>query len=203
MAMDQTDNIRSMRVIAHADHGKSMSMDSVFCKAGIILAKAAGEARFIDTRADEQECGVATKSAGVSLYIEHDEDDSKDYTPHLVDSPGHVDFLAEATAALRIIDGAMTVVDVIEDGGESMGGALCQFLADLMSPHVLVYKADWGTFELHVEVEDIYGRFRKAIEEVSVIIAAYNDMLVGNVQVNLEKGTVVFGNGLRGWVFNV
>ena len=63
--MDKTDNIRSMSVIAHVDHGKSTLTDSLICKAGIISAKAAGDARFTDTRADEQERGVTIKSTGV------------------------------------------------------------------------------------------------------------------------------------------
>ena len=62
--MDKTDNIRSMSVIAHVDHGKSTLTDSLICKAGIISAKAAGDARFTDTRADEQERGVTIKSTG-------------------------------------------------------------------------------------------------------------------------------------------
>jgi len=53
--VDKTDNIRSMSVIAHVDHGKSTLTDSLICKAGIISAKQAGDARFTDTRADEQE----------------------------------------------------------------------------------------------------------------------------------------------------
>merc|ERR1719313_2201234 len=92
-----------MSVIAHVDHGKSTLTDSLICKAGIISAKAAGDARFTDTRADEQERGVTIKSTGVSLYFEHDSEDGKGNTPHLInliDSPGHVDFSSEVTAAL-------------------------------------------------------------------------------------------------------
>ena len=65
--MDKTDNIRSMSVIAHVDHGKSTLTDSLICKAGIISAKQAGDTCFTDTRADEQERGVTIKSTGVSL----------------------------------------------------------------------------------------------------------------------------------------
>merc|ERR1712127_737048 len=48
-----------------------------------------------------------------------------------------------------------------------------------------------------------YSRFRQAIENVNVIIATYNDVLMGDVQVGPEKGTVAFGSGLHGWGFNV
>merc|ERR1712127_601556 len=48
-----------------------------------------------------------------------------------------------------------------------------------------------------------YSRFRKAIEDVNVIVATYNDELMGDQQVAPEKGTVAFGSGLHGWGFNV
>ena len=70
--MDFTDNIRNMSVIAHVDHGKSTLTDSLVSKAGIIAASRAGDARFTDTRADEQERAITIKSTGVSMYFEYD-----------------------------------------------------------------------------------------------------------------------------------
>jgi elongation factor 2 len=203
--MDQTDNIRSMSVIAHVDHGKSTLTDSLICKAGIISAKQAGDARFTDTRADEQERGVTIKSTGVSLYFEHDEDDGKGSKPHLInliDSPGHVDFSSDVTAALRITDGALVVVDCIEGCAVQTETVLRQALAERVKPTLFVNKVDRSILELQMEPEDMYMRFRKAIEDVNVIIATYNDELMGDVQVMPEKGTVAFGSGLHGWGFN-
>jgi len=204
--MDKTDNIRSMSVIAHVDHGKSTLTDSLICKAGIISAKQAGDARFTDTRADEQERGVTIKSTGVSLYFEYDDDDGKGAQPHLInliDSPGHVDFSSEVTAALRITDGAMVVVDCIEGCAVQTETVLRQSLAERVRPCLFVNKVDRCILELQMEPEDMYGRFRRAIEDVNVIIATYNDVLMGDVQVTPEKGTVAFGSGLHGWGFNV
>merc|ERR1712186_62229 len=204
--MDKTDNIRSMSVIAHVDHGKSTLTDSLICKAGIISSKQAGDARFTDTRADEQERGVTIKSTGVSLYFEHDEEDGKGAKPHLInliDSPGHVDFSSEVTAALRITDGAMVVVDCIEGCAVQTETVLRQSLAERVKPCLFVNKVDRCILELQMEPEDMYGRFRKAIEDVNVIVATYMDQLMGDVQVLPEKGTVAFGSGLHGWGFNI
>jgi elongation factor 2 len=204
--MDKTDNIRSMSVIAHVDHGKSTLTDSLICKAGIISAKAAGDARFTDTRADEQERGVTIKSTGVSLYFEYDSEDGQGSKPHLInliDSPGHVDFSSEVTAALRITDGAMVVVDCIEGCAVQTETVLRQALAERVKPCLFVNKVDRAILELQMEPEDMYMRFRKAIEDVNVIIATYNDALMGDVQVDPAKGTVAFGSGLHGWGFNV
>jgi elongation factor 2 len=204
--MDQTENIRSMSVIAHVDHGKSTLTDSLICKAGIISAKACGDARFTDTRADEQERGVTIKSTGVSLYFEHDEDDGKGATAHLInliDSPGHVDFSSEVTAALRITDGAMVVVDCIEGCAVQTETVLRQALQERVKPCLFMNKVDRCILELQMDPEDMYSRFRSAIENVNVIIATYNDALMGDVQVGPEKGTVAFGSGLHGWGFTV
>merc|ERR1712117_584175 len=78
-----------------------------------------------------------------------------------------------------------------------------QSLAERVKPCLFVNKVDRCILELQMEPEDMYGRFRKAIEDVNVIIATYNDELMGDQQVAPEKGTVAFGSGLHGWGFNV
>eukprot|EP00434_Breviolum_minutum_P026466 symbB.v1.2.023400.t1/scaffold2137.1/size89176/3 len=54
-----------------------------------------------------------------------------------------------------------------------------------------------------MDAEDMYLRFRNAIENVNVIIATYNDTLMGDLQVRPELGNVAFGSGLQGWGFGI
>ena len=204
--MDEPDLIRNMSVIAHVDHGKTTLTDSLVCKAGIISAKAAGDARFTDTRADEQERGVTIKSTGVSLYFEYDKEDGKGCVGHLInliDSPGHVDFSSEVTAALRVTDGALVVVDCIEGCAVQTETVLRQALQERVKPVLFMNKVDRCINELQMEPEDMYVRFRKTVEDVNVIITTYNDSLMGDAQVAPDEGTVAFGSGLHGWAFNV
>merc|ERR1712137_214261 len=203
---DKTANIRSMSVIAHVDHGKSTLTDSLICKAGIISAKQAGDARFTDTRADEQERGVTIKSTGVSLYFELDEEDGKGVKPHLInliDSPGHVDFSSEVTAALRVTDGALVVVDTIDGVCVQTETVLRQAISERVCPVLLVNKVDRALLELQLPAEELYQAFCRAIESVNVIVAMYNDEALGDVQVDPAKGTVAFGSGLHQWAFTL
>ncbi|CDW85404.1 elongation factor 2 [Stylonychia lemnae] len=197
--------IRNMSVIAHVDHGKSTLTDSLIAKAGIISEAKAGEARFTDTRADEQERGITIKSTGVSLYYESDiNGDKRPYLINLIDSPGHVDFSSEVTAALRVTDGALVVVDYVEGVCVQTETVLRQALGEKIKPVLFVNKIDRGILELQVEGETMYQNFQRVIENANVIISTYeaDDMGEGQ-QVDPCKGTVAFGSALFGWAFTL
>jgi elongation factor 2 len=204
--MGEADNIRCLSVIAHVDHGKSTLTDTLICKAGIISAKAAGDARFTDTRKDEQERGVTIKSTGVSLFFDWDKEDGKGKVGHLInliDSPGHVDFSSEVTAALRVTDGALVVVDCIEGCAVQTETVLRQALQERVKPVLMVNKVDRGILELQMDGEDMYNQFRKVIENVNVIVSMYSDELLGEIQLDPSEGTVAFGSGLHQWAFTI
>jgi len=198
-------SIRNMSVIAHVDHGKSTLTDSLIAKAGIISEAKAGEARFMDTRADEQERGITIKSTGVSLYYESEVQGNKQpYLINLIDSPGHVDFSSEVTAALRVTDGALVVVDYVEGVCVQTETVLRQALGEKIKPVLFVNKIDRGILELQVEGETMYQNFQRVIENANVIISTYeaSDMGEGQ-QVDPTKGTVAFGSALFGWAFSL
>lgn len=210
--MDKVANVRNMSVIAHVDHGKSTLTDSLVQKAGIISAGKAGEARFMDTRKDEQERGITIKSTAISLYAGMEDEDVKEikqktegnhFLINLIDSPGHVDFSSEVTAALRVTDGALVVVDTVEGVCVQTETVLRQALGERIKPVLVVNKVDRALLELQVSKEDLYQTFARTVESVNVIISTYVDPSLGDAQVYPDKGTVAFGSGLHGWAFTI
>jgi len=214
--MDKKKNIRNMSVIAHVDHGKSTLTDSLVCKAGIIAGSKAGEARFTDTRKDEQERCITIKSTAISLYYEmgaedyefikqEKEENDRHFLINLIDSPGHVDFSSEVTAALRVTDGALVVVDCVSGVCVQTETVLRQAIAERIKPILFMNKMDRALLELQLEPEDLFQTFQRIVENVNVIIATYNDEdgPMGNISVDPTKGTVGFGAGLHGWAFTL
>ena len=122
---------------------------------------------------------------------------------NLIDSPGHVDFSSEVTAALRVTDGALVVVDCIEGVCVQTETVLRQALTERIKPVVIINKVDRALLELQYKPEDLYQQFSRTVESVNVIISTYNDEALGDVQVYPEKGTVAFGSGLHGWAFTL
>lgn len=210
--MDRPTNIRNMSVIAHVDHGKSTLTDSLVSKAGIIASAKAGDMRFTDTRDDEKERGITIKSTAISMYFEVDKEelpsikqktDGNEFLINLIDSPGHVDFSSEVTAALRVTDGALVVVDCVEGVCVQTETVLRQALTERIKPVVIINKVDRALLELQVSKEDLFQSFSRTIESVNVIISTYHDVALGDVQVYPDKGTVAFGSGLHGWGFTL
>merc|ERR1712088_981508 len=219
--MDKKKNIRNMSVIAHVDHGKSTLTDSLVSKAGIIAASKAGETRATDTRKDEQDRCITIKSTAISMFFNMDEKDlafikqpiskKKDGTNepgfliNLIDSPGHVDFSSEVTAALRVTDGALVVVDCVSGVCVQTETVLRQAIAERIKPVLLMNKMDRALLELQLEQEDLYLTFQRIVENVNVIIATYadDDGPMGVVRVDPSNASVGFGSGLHGWAFTL
>lgn len=205
--MDNQNNIRNMSVIAHVDHGKSTLSDALVCKAGIISNKVAGDARYTDTREDEKERGITIKSTGVSMYYKTDITYSgkkeEEYLINLIDSPGHVDFSSEVTAALRVTDGALVVVDTVEGVSVQTETVLRQAMQEKIRPVLMVNKIDRSILELKLDGEAMFQSFLRVIDMANVVIETYKSEDMGEIQCNPSVGNVAFGSGKDQWAFTL
>mgnify|MGYP002788691891 CR=1 FL=1 len=98
--------IRNIGIIAHIDAGKTTLTERILHHAGLI--KRAGSVdngdTVMDYMAQERARGITIKSAAITIPW-------RAHHINLIDTPGHVDFTMEVERAMRVMDGAVTVID--------------------------------------------------------------------------------------------
>ena len=184
--------------------------DSLLNKAGVISDKDTGTKRGTDVHKQEEERGITINSTGISLQYTLQDDqlpedsNGNDFLINLIDSPGHVDFNCEVTAALRVTDGALVVVDAVEGACVQTETVLRQALVERIKPVLMINKVDRFLFEKEYEPEECYRQFHKVIGEINNIVDTYqNEKIMGDLKFNPEIGTVAFGSGYYAWGFTL
>ena len=199
--MSNKSSIRNLGILAHIDHGKTTLTDSLLAGTGLLSPSVAGSARVLDYLEEEQKRGITLKTANISLLYQASEGS---FIVNLVDTPGHVDFTGKVTRALRTIDGAVVVVDAVEEVMAQTELVLRQALEERVRPVLFINKVDRLITELKLTEEQIQ-------KKLTHIISLFNDLIEIHGEspfkkqwkANPAEGNVAFGSALHRWGFTL
>ena len=150
-------------LLAHVDSGKTTLAEGLLYRAGVLrkLGRVDHRDAFLDTDSQERARGITifAKQAVLTLPADTDADET---ALTLLDTPGHVDFSAEAERALQVLDYAVLVISGT-DGVQAHTETLWKLLARYRVPtFVFVNKMDLPGADAAVRLRELRGRFGDA-----------------------------------------
>uniref|UniRef100_A0A8C4Q4R8 Tr-type G domain-containing protein n=1 Tax=Eptatretus burgeri TaxID=7764 RepID=A0A8C4Q4R8_EPTBU len=111
--MDNPELIRNITLCGHLHHGKSSFVDTLVEQTHPEIRKHLDrDLRYTDTLFTEQERGLSIKSTPVTLVLPDSK--GKSFLFNVMDTPGHVNYSDEVTAAFRLSDGVVLFIDAAE-----------------------------------------------------------------------------------------
>jgi len=198
--MDKKECIRNMGIIAHIDHGKTTLADCLLSGVGLLSPQMAGTARVLDYLKEEQKRKITIKTANIALLYNNHQSGS--YLINLVDTPGHVDFTGKTTRALRVIDGAVVVVDAVEGIMAQTEILTRQALEERVCPVLFINKIDRLITELQLDERAIQKKLGQIIASFNDLIEIYAEPSCKDQwKISASTGNVAFGAALYGWGF--
>ncbi|WPH02558.1 pre-mrna-splicing factor cwf10 [Acrodontium crateriforme] len=207
--MNFPEQIRNIALCGHLHHGKTALMDMLISQTHDLSKYAEtkeGRARddhlrYTDTHALERERGLSLKASPMSLVMQGTK--GKSQLLNIVDTPGHVNFADEVAASLRLVDGVVLVVDVVEGVQVQTEMVIKHAVLSGLPLVLMVNKMDRLVLELKLPPADAYFKLKHVIEEVNTHI---ENVIPGRgeaFRVSPEKGNVAFSCGSMGWSFTL
>ena len=101
------EDVRNIAIIAHVDHGKTTLVDELLKQSGVFRENQEIAERVMDSNDIERERGITILSKNTAVTY-------KNTKINIIDTPGHADFGGEVERVLKMVNGAILVVDAFE-----------------------------------------------------------------------------------------
>ncbi len=147
------ERVRNIGVMAHIDAGKTTTTERILFHTNKIhrLGETHDGASQMDWMEQEQERGITITSAATTAYW-------KDHRLNIIDTPGHVDFTVEVSRSLRVLDGAITVLDA-QAGVEPQTETVWRQATDYKVPRIIfINKMDKVGADFAFSIKSIHTR---------------------------------------------
>lgn len=199
--MDTPELIRNVTLCGHLHHGKTSFVDCLIEQTHPeIYSSDDKDIRYTDTLFTEQERGVSIKASSVTLVLPDSR--NKSYLMNLFDTPGHVNFSDEVTAAFRISDGVVIFIDAAEGIMLNTERLLKHAIQEKLPVTICLNKIDRLMLELKLPPTDAYYKLRHTLEEVNSLLSVYSEDETG-VTVSPLLGNVCFASSYYRFCFTL
>ncbi len=144
---------RNIGIMAHIDAGKTTTTERILYHTGRIhkIGEVHDGAATMDWMEQEQERGITITSAATTAFW-------NDHRINIIDTPGHVDFTVEVSRSLRVLDGAVTVLDA-QAGVEPQTETVWRQATDYKVPRIVyVNKMDKIGADFQAAIESLKDR---------------------------------------------
>ncbi|HPN33003.1 MAG TPA: translational GTPase TypA [bacterium] len=144
--------LRNIAIIAHVDHGKTTLVDHMFQQSGVFRANQQVEERVMDQLDLERERGITIAAKNCSVHWH-------DTKINILDTPGHADFGGEVERALKMVDGAILLVDASEGPLPQTRFVLKKALEAALKIIVVINKIDRKDARPQQVLNEVYDLF--------------------------------------------
>ncbi|MDO9208061.1 MAG: translational GTPase TypA [Sulfuricurvum sp.] len=144
--------IRNIAVIAHVDHGKTTLVDGLLKQSGTYGSHEQVNERAMDSNVLEKERGITILSKNTAIRY-------GDHKINVIDTPGHADFGGEVERVLKMVDGALILVDAYEGVMPQTKFVVKKMLALGLKPIVVINKIDKPSADPERVVDEVFDLF--------------------------------------------
>lgn len=144
--------IRNVAIIAHVDHGKTTLVDAMLWQSGIFREHQTVPERVMDSIDLEREKGITIMAKNASVVY-------RGVRINIVDTPGHADFGGEVERTLKMVDGALLLVDASEGPLPQTRFVVKKALERRLPVVLAVNKVDRPDARIGEVIDEVYDLF--------------------------------------------